>query len=237
MDWQELEKFDSEIAEALLTNPYGVTYDGSWKKTPTGIIDIFEQVLHERNIPILVTDTPEFHVRFKNLPKEKPYSVEINEIDSNKISNFLSTQGRVIKAKEPLCKLHIGLFTCLSCNQTIKILQDREDRIKGLPVEPLRCPDCGKMNSRGKKNFRLDDQKSDYIDFQIIEIQEKEEEIGVGEIGVIEVWLEDDLIDKSSKGDEVIVTGFVRVKTNKENSLSCGKFIEANNVEIVRKRK
>jgi replicative DNA helicase Mcm len=233
LDWQELEKFDSEIAELLLTNPYGVTYDGSGKKTPTGIIDIFEHALHERNIPVLETGasgTPEFHVRFNNLPKEKPYSLMVRYIDSETIAHFLSTEGVVNRISEVLPKLYVAKFKCKGCGQSMEMPQDREDRLRGQILTPTRCRDCGKMD------FQFLPEDSQWLDFQILEIQEPLEYIKGGEQArKIKVWVEDDLTDRVTAGDKVTLTGVIRLQPPQKKGSVYYKFIESNYIEPLEK--
>ena len=233
LDWQELEKFDSEIAELLLTNPYGVTYDGSGKKTPRGIIDIFEHALHERNIPVLetgATGTPEFHVRFNNLPKEKPYSLMVRFIDSETIAHFVSTEGVVNRISEVLPKLYVAKFKCKGCGQSMEMPQDREDRLRGQILTPTRCRDCGKMD------FQFLPEDSQWLDFQILEIQEPLEYIKGGEQArKIKVWVEDDLTDRVTAGDKVTLTGVIRLQPPQKKGSVYYKFIESNYIEPLEK--
>ncbi len=232
LDWQELEKFDSEIAEALLTNPFGVTYDSQGKKTPTGVIDIFEQALHERNVPVLEAGagTPEFHVRFTNLPKEKPYSLMVRFIDSETIAHYLSTEGIVNRISEVLPKLYVAKFKCRGCGQVMEMPQDREDRLRGQIITPIRCRDCGKMD------FQFLPEDSQWLDFQILEVQEPLEYIKGGEQArKIKVWVEDDLTDKVTAGDKVVLSGVIRLQPPQKKGSVYYKFIEANYIEPVEK--
>ena len=233
LDWQELEKFDSEIAEALLTNPYGVTSDGQGHKTPTGVLDIFEQALDERNIPVLepgASGTPEFHVRFTNLPKEKPYSLMVRFIDSETIAHYVCTEGVVNRISEVLPKLYVAKFKCRGCGQNMEMPQDREDRLRGQIITPIRCRDCGKMD------FQFLPEDSQWLDFQILEVQEPLEYIKGGEQArKIKVWVEDDLTDKVTAGDKVILTGVIRLQPPQKKGSVYYKFIEANYIESVEK--
>jgi replicative DNA helicase Mcm len=233
LDWQDLEKFDSEIAELLLTNPYGITYDSTGKKTPRGIIDIFEHALHERNIPVLETGasgTPEFHVRFNNLPKEKPYSLMVRFIDSETIAHFVSTEGVVNRISEVLPKLYVAKFKCKGCGQSMEMPQDREDRLRGQILTPTRCRDCGKMD------FQFLPEDSQWLDFQILEIQEPLEYIKGGEQArKIKIWVEDDMTDRVTAGDKVTLTGVIRLQPPQKKGSVYYKFIEANYIEPLEK--
>jgi len=233
LDWQELERFDSEIAEAIITNPYGVRYDSSGRHVPTGVIDLFEEALNGRGVPVLETGpfgTPEFHVRFTNLPKEKPYSLMVRFIDADSIAHFISSEGVVNRISDILPKLYIAKFRCNSCGQNTDIRQDREDRLRGQIIQPARCRDCGKTD------FRFLPEESQWIDFQILEIQEPLEYIKGGEQArKIKIWVEDDLTDRVTAGDKVTITGVVRLQPPQKKGSVYYKFIEANYIEPVEK--
>jgi len=233
VDWQELEKYDKELAENLLVNPYGVSYDVHSTRIPTGVIDIFEQVLLEKNLPVLdpgKTGTPEFHVRITNLPKDKGYTFMIRFIDSETITRFVSTEGVVNRISDVFPKLFVARFRCNSCGQTSEQAQDREDRLRGQIVSPIRCKECGKMD------FRFMAEESDWLDFQILEIQEPLEYIKGGEQArKIKIWAEDDMTDRVTAGDKVIVTGVIRLAPPQKKGSVYSKFIEANHIEPIEK--
>ncbi len=233
VDWSELEKFDKELAENVLINPYGVLYDSHGTKAPTGIIDIFEQVLYEMNLPVLdpgKTGTPDFHVRLTNLPKDRGYTYMIRFIDSETITRFLSTEGVVNRISDVFPKLHVARFRCNGCGQTAEQVQDREDRLRGQIVTPIRCNSCGKMD------FRFMAEESDWLDFQILEIQEPLEYLKGGEQArKVKIWVEDDLTDRVTAGDKVVVTGVIRLQPPQKKGSVYTKFIEANYIEPIEK--
>jgi len=210
-----------------------VRYDSSGRHVPTGVIDLFEEALNGRGVPVLETGpfgTPEFHVRFTNLPKEKPYSLMVRFIDADSIAHFISSEGVVNRISDILPKLYIAKFRCNSCGQNTDIRQDREDRLRGQIIQPARCRDCGKTD------FRFLPEESQWIDFQILEIQEPLEYIKGGEQArKIKIWVEDDLTDRVTAGDKVTITGVVRLQPPQKKGSVYYKFIEANYIEPVEK--
>ncbi|MBN2251426.1 MAG: minichromosome maintenance protein MCM [Candidatus Altiarchaeota archaeon] len=220
VDWQELEKYDSEIAEKLI-------------EEPDEIINLFEAALHERNLPVLdpgPSGTPEFHARFWNMPKEKPHSLMVRYIDSTTIARFTSTEGVVNRISDVLPKAYLTRFRCNGCKQITEVKQERSDRLRSQIAQPLRCQDCGKMD------FTFMPEESGWVDFQVLEIQEPLEFIKGGEQArKIKVWVEDDLTDKVTAGDKVVITGTIRLQPPQKKGSVYYKFIEANNVEPVEK--
>jgi len=221
VDWQELERFDSEIAEALITDADKVAPE-------------FEKALNERNIPVMEVgkkgSKPEFHVRFFNLPKEKDYSFMIRDINSDTITRFVATDGVINRISEVLPKLYIAQFKCLGCGKMAAMRQEKEDRQSGFIRQPLRCDACGKTE------FRFLPEASEWIDFQTLEIQEPLELIKGGEQArKIKVWVEDDLTGTVTAGDKVMITGIIRLSPPQKKGTVYHKFIEANNVEPIEK--
>jgi replicative DNA helicase Mcm len=219
IDWQELEKYDSELAEELIRNP-------------DDIIDLCEQTLNEKGVPVLEMDKekpgePEFHVRFYNLPKEKGYNLMVRDINSDYITRLISTEGLVNRISDVLPKLYSARFRCITCDKLHEVKQERSDRLRGYIRQPVKCT-CG------KPTFRFIPEESDWIDFQILEIQEPLELIKGGEQARrMKIWVEDDMTDQVTAGDKVIVTGVVRLKPPAKKGSVYHKFIEANNIEGV----
>lgn len=220
VDWQELEKYDEEIAERLINEP-------------DKIIPLFEEVLNEEDFLILDSEKigrPEFHVKFHNLPKEKGYTVMIRDIDSDDIAKFISTDGTINRISEVLPKVYVGKFRCVGCSTLFDVKQTREDRQAGFLRQPVRCNNCGKTD------FQFLPEQSQWINFQTMEIQEPLELTKGGEQAAkIRVWIEDDLTKKFTPGNKVIVTGVVRLAPPQKRGTVYMKFIEANNVESVEK--
>jgi replicative DNA helicase Mcm len=221
IDWQTLEKFDDEIADKMFSEP-------------DKILPLFDEVLNSRNLPVLEpgeTGTPEFHVKFFNIPKEKGYTVMIRDIDSDDVARFISTDGTINRISEVLPKVYVGKFKCIGCsNPAIEVKQERADRQAGNLRQPNRCPNCGKTE------FQFLPEESRWVNFQTMEIQEPLELTKGGEqASKIRVWIEDDLTKKFTPGNKVIVTGVVRLAPPQKKGTVYTKFIESNNVESVEK--
>lgn len=217
IDYQQLEEYDHTLAERLI-------------KEPDEIIEIFKAILSEKDILVSTEDTegletPLLHVRFKNLPKEKGYTVIVRDINSDYISLFLSTEGVVNKISDVLPKVYKAIFYCNRCNERTPILQDRR-----IFKEPYKCTHCG------RSEFRFSQEESQWIDIQKIEIQEPLEMLKGGEQARrIEIWVEDDFTDVVTAGDKVIVNGILRLIPPKIKGSVFQKFIEANYIEGIQK--
>lgn len=209
VDYQELEKFDSGLAENLMANP-------------DEVLRVFEEVMNDLNLPTVIEE-PNFHVRFFNLPKEKGYTAMVREITSDYIERFVSVDGIVNKISDVLPKVDIGVFICNRCGD-----KHREKQAKRALIEPLNCANCG------KREFRFVPEESEFIDVQHLQIQEPLELLKGGEQARrLEIWAEDDLTDVVTAGDKILITGIVRLKPPQKRGSIYYKYIEANNIERI----
>jgi len=214
INYEELEKFDHELAEELIVNP-------------DNILEIFEDVLKDKLsvVPELMEDL-KVNLRFYNIPKEKGYTFLIRNIRSENVGKLMAIEGLVNKITDVLPKVRIAKFICYTCDhpnyvpQTTRFLR-----------EPILCDSCKK-----RKGFRFVPEESKWTDVQKLEIQEPLELLKGGEEARrIEIWAEDDLTDVVCAGDRVIITGITRLLPPKKGGSVYYKYIEANNIEGIAK--
>ena len=125
IDFNELSKFDTDLAEQLLTEP--------------------EDTLKAGELSISQFDLPEIakaRIRIRNLPVSE--RIAIKNIRSEHLGRLITLDGIVRQASEIRPQVVSAKFECPSCGNNISILQI-DTRFK----EPTRCS-CGR---RGK--FRL----------------------------------------------------------------------------------
>ena len=192
IDYEELEKFNPDLAEELLTSP-------------DEIMGVFEAVLRDMNLPTIIKD-PKFHVRFHNLPKEKGYTLMVRDITSDYIGRLISVEGIINKISDILPKVSVATFICNKCGERHYVPQSSQ-----FLTEPISCDSC-KM-----RDFRFIPNDSEWTDIQKLEIQELLELLEGGEEARrIEVWVEDDLTDAATAGDRIRITGMMRLKPPKQ---------------------
>ncbi|MEM4347537.1 MAG: minichromosome maintenance protein MCM [Candidatus Altiarchaeota archaeon] len=210
IDYEELESFSPELSDELIKNP-------------DEIISLFEKYFSEKDIKTLV-ENPRFHVRFKNLPKEKGYTIMVRDITSEYVNKFIAVEGVVNKSSDVLPKVYRAKFICNRCKQ-----EHYEIQTTRWLSEPLQCKNCR------KRDFRFDPDNSEWTDVQRLEIQEPLELLRGGEEARrIEIWLEDDIVDLVKPGDNVIINGIVRLRPPQRRGAVYQKFIEANWIEAIR---
>jgi replicative DNA helicase Mcm len=211
IDYEEFSRFDNEVAEELI-------------KHPDEVIDLFEEVLLGMNIPTMI-EKPKIHVRFKNLPKERGYSLMIREITSDYIGRFMAVEGVVNRISDILPKVAVGKFYCNKCNEPNDEVQNTR-----FLSEPLFCKNCR------RRDFRFMPEESVWTDVQRLQVQEPLEMLEGGEESrQIEIWAEDDLTGEVTAGDKITETGIMRLLPPKLKGSVYQKFLEANFLENIEK--
>ncbi|MFH0862925.1 MAG: minichromosome maintenance protein MCM, partial [Candidatus Altiarchaeota archaeon] len=194
------------------------------RKTPDEVLLEFDEILNNMGI-LTVVENPKFHIRFRNIPKEKGYTVAVRNITTEYIGRFLAVDGLVNRISDVFPKVSSALFVCNRCDEHNWLQQD-----KRILIEPVRCRSCGKTD------FRFIPEESKWIDVQRLEIQEPLELLKGGEQArKIELWVEGDMTDVVTAGDKVLVSGTVRLKPPKLKGSVYDKFLEVNHIEPVEK--
>ena len=186
IDYQILERFNSELADKLIIDPDVVIYAA-------------KNALIEMNYTTLPGISFKPHVRFYNLPGK---DVLIENIGSQHINKLITVKGVVTKRAEVKHKVHVATYQCAFCGEKTKVVIDPESK----PVNT--CPSCKRKNG-----MVLLEDESEFIDIQRAEIQELLERLKGGSTPArIELWLEDDLVNSITPGDTLEVVGIVRLR-------------------------
>ena len=209
IDFKDLEIYDFELAEHLLTFP-DTTLDAS------------RRVIRNFDLPF-DGGTPEIHVAYVNLPDSS--KLLVRDIRSDSVGRLIFVSGVVRKAADIKPKLVVGDFECQRCGHVLRIPQ-QDIQIK----EPYLCEAC---ETRGP--FKLLSTGSKLTNFQKILIQESLEELrGREHPKQLTIFLEDDLAGHVMPGDKVELVGVLRTSRNfKNKSRVFDIFLEAIYVEPI----
>jgi len=204
VDFLDLERYDPDLADALV-------------KKPDLLIDAAQKALVAIGHPMPDMEF-EPHVRFFNLPDK---DLMIQGISSRNISELISFKGVITKRNEVLHRVKIAIYECLSCGETYKLAITKKTQ------PPQMCEKC-------KKNtLRLDEDNSYFMDVQRAEAQELLERVkGGAPAARIQLWFEDDWVNIITPGDNVVITGIMRIvppvrqKGRAENATIYTKYID-----------
>ncbi len=211
----------------LVSNP---EIESVFNNEPDDILNAFakaiKDILKERFPQYAEKIQHDVRVRISNYPLQR----SLREINAEIIGKMTSVSGMVVRSSEikPLAKELV--YLCPEGHQT-KVIHE-----KGLELnEPLKCSD-GKCTH---KDLELSPEKSRFIDFQMVRLQELPEDLPPGQLPhYVDVTVLQDLVDNARPGDRVILTGIVRIEQEHIPSMR-GKSgiyrlrIQGNNIEFL----
>ncbi|MGC8563518.1 MAG: AAA family ATPase [Fervidicoccaceae archaeon] len=236
VDWSDLHYMDDLLAYYVLRSP-----DEALSEFNTALKNVVSEVN-----PSYVEERKNFFVRIANLPE----NVSIRSIRSEHVNTLISLEGilvRVSPVKQKMVRASIKHVTV--SRKGVKNEESEKDSVRECGAEffwppedqgelgdiieyPQTCPICGKGGT-----FKLIPEKSVYIDWQRVVVQERPEEIPPGQIPrSIDVTLTRDLVDLARPGDRITVIGILRVVPPKEKNKTLYDLeLEANNILVSQK--
>lgn len=126
--------------------------------------------------------------------------------------------GTVTRTSEVRPELLIASFTCLECDEPFDNVEQQFRY-----TEPPMCQKC-----QQKKNWKLDVEKSTFVDWQRVRLQENAQEIPAGSMPrTMDVILRNDNVESAKAGDKVIVTGTLIVIPDAVSLARAGERIQA----------
>ena len=189
VDYEELEKFDREVADYLV-------------KQPDTMIHAAEQALiasQEVSYKTAHPDEPfEPHVRFYNLPDP---GLLIQDISSRQIRELISFKGVITKRGPVRHKVKVAVYKCQMCDAKMKVPLSKNTEV------PQVCMECK------RRALKLEEEDSYFVDVQNAESQELLERLkGGAPAATISLWMEDDLVNRVTPGETVAITGVMRLR-------------------------
>jgi len=212
IDYQDLEKFDPDIADALV-------------KTPDIILKAAEEAIEELNLSIPTGQKFAPNIRFVNILCEDNL---IEEIGSKNINELVAFKCVITKRAEVMHRVKLAVYKCTLCDAEIELIVGKNF------TPPKRCDSCKKYA------LKQVEEESTYTDVQRAEVQELLERVrGGAPAAHIELLLEDDLVNTVAPGDNVEVIGSLRLrpplKTRQKQELIYSRYVEVNNIYSLKK--
>lgn len=129
-----------------------------------------------------------------NLPKVH----KLRHLRSKNVGGLAAVSGTVTRSSEVRPELLLGSFTCGECSE---LYADVEQQFRY--TEPPMCPSCN-----NKKDWKLDVEKSTFVDWQRLRVQENAAEIPPGSMPrTVDVILRNDNVESAKAGDKVVLSG------------------------------
>ncbi|XP_038044261.1 zygotic DNA replication licensing factor mcm6-B-like [Patiria miniata] len=143
-----------------------------------------------------IPPSKEFYVAFEDVPTRH----KVRELSTAKIGTIVRISGQVVRTHPVHPELVSGTFVCLDCQTVIK---DVEQQFKYTQPTICRNPVCNNRN-----RFMLDTNKSRFVDFQKVRIQETQAELPRGSIPrSVEIVLRAEAVELPQAGDKCDFTG------------------------------
>lgn len=138
----------------------------------------------------------ECFVSFTDVPTRQ----KVRELTTSKIGTLIRISGQVVRTHPVHPELVSGTFVCLDCQTEVR---DVEQQFKFTNPTICRNPVCA-----NRRKFMLDTDKSKFIDFQKVRIQETQAELPRGCIPrSVEIILRNEIVETVQAGDRYDFTG------------------------------
>lgn len=205
VDYKDLNDFDPFLANEVLDNP-------------DYVLEAMHTAVQQVDVPALGIDTFTPTLRVHNLPMDK--KPLIKHIGAQHLGKLIAVEGVVKQITEVLPKLKMATWKCRRCGNTYAIEQEKQKN-----KMPSMC-ECK------HRDFELDEQHSTFTNYQKVAIQEPLEQLKGSELAnSLDVYVEDDFVNKVSPGDTTIIVGVLRLYPSKEHKNVFGRYLEAVHVE------
>jgi replicative DNA helicase Mcm len=184
LDWRDLYQMDPDLADDFINHPDQLT-------------EAAEEALRLYDLPVDVS-LGQAHVRVHGLTEH----TEIRDIRAEHLNTLIGVKGMVRKATDVRPKIQRAVFVCQRCGAETEVPQgDAEFQ------EPYQCESCERQGP-----FKLDPERSEFVDAQKLRIQESPEGLAGGETPQsIDIHVEDDITGEVTAGDHVTATGVLRL--------------------------
>ena len=194
VEYPDLYRYSPELAEGLIDQPKQYLRE-------------FDEALRD----LVASEEPEFakrkgafHVRIVNLFE----TVKIRDIRTAHLNKMVQVEGIITRMRPVRSKMIRAAFRHEKegCNAVFYWPSDDDEVLEDKIEKPPQCPVCGEAGGR----FVLLRDRSIYIDWQEITLQERPEDVPGGQMPrSISVELTEDLVDIARPGDLVTVVGIV----------------------------
>lgn len=150
---------------------------------PVEAREAFEQALAEYEHGEREIGMGMANVRIRGLPDRRTFDVGLSN-PSRYINSLIELEGQITKRTEVTPKVEVAAFRCWRCGSITRVRQPNFGKIR----EPHECQDCEMQGP-----FLMDESRSEWIDHQIVRLNEPPEAAVDGATSSIDVHLLDDL--------------------------------------------
>lgn len=185
--WRDLFQYDPAVA-------------GDFRGDPHRQMEYLDEALAAMDLPVDV-DLSNATVRVR-VPPDETMTYSVGETRAEHVGEYLALQGQISKTTKVQPKLVEAVFECRRCG-TLSTIPVAGDDVSA----PTECQGCDRQGP-----FRLVEGQSEFIDHQLLRLQQPPEEVQGGQGRYIDVHVEGmDIVDALQAGDRVTVSGTVEM--------------------------
>jgi DNA replicative helicase MCM subunit Mcm2 (Cdc46/Mcm family) len=215
VDFDDIISFDADLASELKDKPMELI--------PKANLAVHDAMRTE-NMQY-AAKVKDFKARFRRLDEVVP----LRALKSRHMGKLLMVEGIITRSSIIKQLLKTAVFICPRCGN--KMTLDQSGTVLTMP------PQCSNPDCEKKGFFKLVPEESAFVDWQMISLQEKPEELPPGQLPrSVEGILQGDLVDISRPGDRISLVGTLQAKqefTSKGFRLATfSTGIEANYLEV-----
>jgi DNA replication licensing factor MCM6 len=187
VDFAHVQAFDHNLADAIEEDYY--RYEPALRRGARAVVS--------RHVPPGEIDpSREIYVAFRNLPSIS----KVRELRTDRLGRLVCISGTVTRTSEVRPELLFGRFMCTECG-TESDLVEQQFRY----TEPIICKNRACQN-RTKWELAVD--RSVFVDFQKVRVQENSSEIPSGSMPrSMDIIVRNDVVERVKPGDKAFFTG------------------------------
>jgi len=191
IDFDDLISFDPDLAHDL-------------KERPMELLPKFNSAIHDvmrvENM-MYAAKVKGFRARIRKLDEVVP----LRSLKSTHMGKLIMVEGIITRASAVKQLLRSAVFMCPRCGEKMII-----EQTGNILVPP---PQCTNEACARKGFFRLIPEESTFVDWQLISVQERPEELPPGQLPrTVEAMLQGDIVDLSRPGDRISMVGILQAK-------------------------
>lgn len=218
IDYPDLYRYDPSLAQAVIDDPDNFLREAG---------EAIKELVVQEN-PGFAERKKKFTPRFVNLYE----TVRIRDLKSEYIGKMVQIEGIITRMLPVKSKLVKAMFRHSKCRAEFLWPESEEESIGERLEKPPICPVCGESGG----SFTLVKEKSVFIDYQRVVVQEKPEDVPGGQMPrSVEVQLTEDLVDTARPGDRVAIVGIVRIEQPSPRSPLFDIYVSANSIRVSEK--
>uniref|UniRef100_A0A7S3EM23 DNA replication licensing factor MCM6 n=1 Tax=Rhodosorus marinus TaxID=101924 RepID=A0A7S3EM23_9RHOD len=207
VEFPHIQEFNDDLAEILVAQFYRI--EPYLKKAAHTFVE-----KHIQELAVLPSgEKATFWVAINKLPSVS----RLRDVRSGEVGKLIALSGTVTRTTEVRPELLMASFACGSCGTEVNDVQQQFKY-----TEPPSCPRC-----QEKEKWSLIPEKSSFIDWQRIRLQENAAEIPAGSMPrTIDVIVRNDNVEKAMAGDKCEFTGTVIVQPEPSTLAAAGEKVQ-----------